>query len=200
MLGTVTTPVRCEGKETEPADDTGQVARLLPKFWARLHAFIRLRASPQLLARESSRDLAQTVCGEAMKSNGRARFESEAHFARWLCTIAIHKLVTRKRQLTSQKRCPAPGKELSAPEEVELAEAYGAFLSPLESAARRECVERLERAMAELPGDYLEVVTLAQIMQLPRREVGEIMGRSEVAVRQLLARALAQLGARLSRA
>jgi RNA polymerase sigma-70 factor (ECF subfamily) len=57
----------------------------------------------------------------------------------------------------------------------------------------KEAVERIEAALDALPEDYREVITLAKLVGLSRAEIGEVMGRSEGAVRTLLFRAQARL-------
>ena len=57
----------------------------------------------------------------------------------------------------------------------------------------------LERVLAALPDEYREVIRLMRVENLPYSEVAERMGRSEVAVRKLLSRALARLVEDLTR-
>ena len=56
---------------------------------------------------------------------------------------------------------------------------------------------RSELAFETLPEDHREVISLSRIVGLPHKEVGEQMGRSEEATRQLLRRALAGLAVAL---
>lgn len=58
---------------------------------------------------------------------------------------------------------------------------------------RDEEVERIQRAMAELPDDYQEVIRLRVLMSLPTATAAEWLDRSEGAVRVLLYRALKSL-------
>jgi RNA polymerase sigma factor (sigma-70 family) len=57
----------------------------------------------------------------------------------------------------------------------------------------REEVERVEEAFDELTPEHREVLTLAHVLGLSRREIGEQMGKSEEAVRALLHRAMVRL-------
>jgi RNA polymerase sigma-70 factor (ECF subfamily) len=57
----------------------------------------------------------------------------------------------------------------------------------------REELATLERALAELPEDYRQVILLTRVMNLGHATVAEQMGRSETATRSLLHRALARL-------
>ena len=58
---------------------------------------------------------------------------------------------------------------------------------------------RVERALAELPEHYREVITLSRVVGLSHKEVAESMGRSEGATRVLLHRALGELADVLER-
>lgn len=58
--------------------------------------------------------------------------------------------------------------------------------------------ERALRALIELPPDRRQAVVLRFVTELPAREVGEIMGRSERVVRVLIHRALVTVRQRLA--
>ncbi len=180
---------------------TINVADQLTRFLPRLHAFIRLKASRRLLQRESTSDLLQSVCCEALQAKGTLRFESDDHFARWLCAIAMSKLVDRHRHAAARKRPPVEARSqlaLSPADEAQLPLGYHDLLTPSAHASHREQVARLERAIEGLSDEHREIIGLARIMQLPHAETARITGRSEAAVRQMLSRAMARLGALLS--
>ena len=58
---------------------------------------------------------------------------------------------------------------------------------------RVERHDRLEDSLARLQPDHREVIRLVRLKQLSCRQAGEQMGRSEVATRSLLLRALRRL-------
>ena len=58
---------------------------------------------------------------------------------------------------------------------------------------RNERFDRLQEALQSLSPEHREVIELARIKGLKAREISERMGRSPVAVRLLLFRALEQL-------
>jgi DNA-directed RNA polymerase specialized sigma24 family protein len=60
-------------------------------------------------------------------------------------------------------------------------------------------VERIERALDELPDEYREGIAKSCLAGLPHSEVAADMGRSEVAVRKLLSRPRARLAVLLER-
>ena len=65
--------------------------------------------------------------------------------------------------------------------------------TPREAAIDRERHERIEEAMLLLPAEYREVIVLARQEELSHAKIGERLGRSEMAVRKLLSRAMARL-------
>jgi RNA polymerase sigma factor (sigma-70 family) len=83
-------------------------------------------------------------------------------------------------------------------DERALLEVYRRSASPSQVAMGRESLERIESAFDELPEDYGEAVVLSRVLGLPRAEVARRMGRSEVSVRHLLFRGLAQLARKLA--
>ncbi len=52
-------------------------------------------------------------------------------------------------------------------------------------------------ALAALPEDHREVITLARLVHLPHRVIAEVMERTEEATRKLLARAMLGLSREL---
>ena len=121
-------------------------------------------------------------------------WEGEAAFRSWLYTAAARKVADRAEYWQAQRRDAAR----DAPDEQALLEVYRRSATPSQVAMGRESLERIESAFDELPDDYREAVVLSRVLGLPRAEVARRMGRTEVSVRHLLFRGLAQLGRRLA--
>jgi RNA polymerase sigma-70 factor (ECF subfamily) len=190
------------GKLVEEAQrgERAAIDALLERHLPGLRAFVRLRAGEQVRAQESVSDLVQSVCREALEDVGSFRYQGEAAFKHWLFTLALRKIVDRSRRLRVRplERAVAAGAAAGIVSgQSELLEHYATFCTPSADAAIREEVERIERAFDALGEDDREVITLARLVGLRYAEIGERMGRSEEAVRKLLARALARLGRRL---
>ena len=126
---------------------------------------------------------------------GGFEYRGDAAFRRWLYLQATRKILQRYQHLTRQKRDPA--REVGAHELDQLLEHYGAFGTPSRRAAAREEVERIEALLGGLPPDQCEAVAMSRILGLSYADIAETMGRSESAVRGLVARGLAQLAAHL---
>jgi RNA polymerase sigma factor (sigma-70 family) len=63
----------------------------------------------------------------------------------------------------------------------------------------REGAEKLEDAFDELSEEHREIITLSRIVGLSHGEIAAQLGKSEVACRQLLRRALVKLSLALHR-
>lgn len=173
------------------AGDRAALDELVRRFLPRIRAYVRLRSGPLLRLRESHSDLVQTVCRQLVADLEDFRGEDERAFQAWLSQLALHKLTERARYHAAERRDPA--------REIELADAdvllasYATLSSPSRDAVAREQVARIERAFDALSDDHREVITLACLLELQHRDIAERLGRSEEAVRQLLARARARL-------
>ena len=174
---------------------------LLGRYLPGLRAFIRLRAGALVRAKESTSDLAQSVCREILQHMDRYQFQGEANFKHWLYTTALRKIANRHEYYGADKRDPAKevGGSPSASDGPVL-ECYRSFYTPSEHAMMREELARVEQAFERLPEDYREVIVLARVVGLSRAEIAEKMGRTEGAVRTLLSRALAELAELVTKA
>ena len=72
-------------------------------------------------------------------------------------------------------------------------ELYGNTPTPAEKVIVQEEMTALERAMAQLPSNYREVIRLRYDGQLTFASIGEMIGCSSEAARKLWARAIARL-------
>lgn len=86
------------------------------------------------------------------------------------------------------------GREVAGDFDVaQLGAAYTKFTSPSASVMRREEIERLEGALERMTPEHREVLTLAHLAGLSRKEIAEQIGSTEEAVRAMLHRAMARL-------
>lgn len=170
---------------------------LLSRYLPGLRAFIRLRAGALVRNKESTSDLAQSVCREILQHMERFQFHGEANFKHWLYTTALRKICNRYEYYGAGKRDvakeiavePAAGSQ----DDGQVLECYRSFYTPSEQAMMREELARVEQAFEKLPDEYREVIVLARVVGLSRAEIAEQMGKTEGAVRTLLSRALAEL-------
>jgi RNA polymerase sigma-70 factor (ECF subfamily) len=171
--------------------DRRALEALLERYLPEVRAFVRLRVGAELRAKESSSDIAQSVCRELLTGLDGFRWQGEQAFRAWLFTAALRKVADRARHFASLRA--DAGREVAAADEQALWASYRSLSSPSGHAIAREQAERLERAFERLDEEEREVITLARIAGLSRAEIGERLGKSEGAVRVMLHRALAKL-------
>ena len=173
--------------------DARSVSALLERHLPGVLAYVRANAGG-LLAREESFDLVQSACREVLADVGRHDYRDEAGFRNWLFLAAERKILDRARYHGREKR--AGGREamsLSDAEAAVLARGWSSAGTPSAAAVAREEVERLERALDTLSEEHRRVILLSKIAGMPSADVARTLGKSEVAVRSLLHRALARL-------
>lgn len=168
------------------------VELLLERFLPGLRAYIRLRSGPVVRARESSSDLAQSVCREILGHLDRFQYGDELNFKRWLYATALRRIQNKHEFYTAQKRDLA--REIPMPSASrELLGAYQGFASPSQDAMAQEQLEQIEQAFDQLGEEAREVITLARLVGLPHTEIAQQMGCTVAASRVLLHRSLAKL-------
>lgn len=115
------------------------------------------------------------------------RFRDDgATFRAWLFRIAHNQVANA---LRARDRRPSARLE-ALPEPVDP-------VDPLAAVTRDEEARRVRAALDDLPDDRRHVLVLRFVDGLSAREIGEVLGRSEGAVRVLQHRALRDLGERL---
>lgn len=169
-----------------------ELGELLSNHLNWLEAYLRLKSGRLVRGRESTADLAQSVCRELLQDADDLEFTSQAAFRSCLLTAADRKIIERHRYHTRQKRDVA--RTVSMDSVHALAGAYASIATPSEAADVREQVRLLEESFDELPEDYQRVILLFHVAGLPHEDVARELDRSVSASRNLLSRALARLG------
>ena len=167
--------------------------------------YLRLLAASQidrrLRARVSPSDVVQETFYEAQRDFNQFRGGTERELLAWLRRILVnnlarlverHVLAAKRdvRREISLERIGAAVERSSARLEEVLVD-QGA--SPSSNVQNRERAAILADLLAELPGDYAEVLLSRHVKGLPFKEVAEQMERSEGAVRMLWMRAIGRL-------
>lgn len=176
--------------------DRRAVEDLLERYLPDLRAFVRLRAGVALRQRESTSDLVQSTCREILTHRDRFQFPSETAFRRWLLTTAQRKIADRADHHAAEKRANAREERIareSGADDERLQASYHRFSTPSHRAQMTDEIASIEKAFDVLTEEQREIVTLAHIAGLSRREIADQMGKSENAVRIILHRALARL-------
>jgi RNA polymerase sigma-70 factor (ECF subfamily) len=182
-----------DGSPTSEPLSPDELQALLEQNLPALRAFVRLRLSPSLRARESVDDVVQSTCREVIESLDSFREGGEAGFRRWLYTLAQRKLSDRWAYHTAQRR--DLGREHGGDEA--LLACYAKLAGPRTQMASVEEVLRLERAFDGLRDEDRELITLVRVLGMSAADAGQCLGKTAGAVRTSLHRALARLAERL---
>ena len=189
------------------AGDDSALAVILEHYRADLERYVARRAGAVVLAKESEEDIVQSACREVIARLPKADFVGgAAGFRAWLFQAALRKLLDRHRYYKQAKR--DIGREFdvlaarSTPSKASLSSLLGALGSPSQATpsggvVQDEELTRLAEAVDSLADDQRLVVELAYFQACPHREIAELIGRSETAVRSLLARALARIARKM---
>lgn len=162
----------------------GDVGPLLLRMRPRLVLWCASRMSPALRAHVEPEDAAQDVLMAVLKDLGSYRGEADGRFFAWFFTVAENKLRDLSDYWGAKKR--QPGEPRSVVQ-----------TSPSQAAARREMIDVVRDAVAELGEDHRMVVRLLKFESREVAEVAQLMGRTPNAVRILYCRALKELRQRL---
>ena len=168
--------------ETPPDDVQALVARYLPS----IRAFVRMRMGAELRAKEESCDIVQSVAREVLQYSDRFGHGGEEGFRDWLFTTAHRKVVRRLRHWRTAKR--QNQQETALPEEL-----AGLVPTPSLHASAREHLAAVEKALDALSDEQRDVLTWSRLVGLSHAQIAERLGKTEVAVRKILSRALARL-------
>jgi len=172
------------------ADAQGQ---LVEHCRAYLMAIASSELDPALRAKVAVSDVVQETLIRAQQGLEGFDGSSESELFAWLRRILLnHVSDVRRRYRGSDKR------DLKRESGFEAALSAMDSATPGRTAIAREQVEKLRAALAGLPADYRQVITLRNWDQLPFGEIGQRMNRSPEAVRMLWTRAVRQLGEAIS--
>lgn len=150
----------------------------------RLLVFIEARLGGRLRAHMEPGDLLQDAYAAAWESFSHFQYVDDGAFLRWMCRIIDNRLRDANDFFNAAKRQP---RELPRP----------APTGAVTALARAENCERLKAALARLSDEHREVILLRYFQGLSSEEAGTRMQRSAGAVRNLLSRALVELGKHL---
>ncbi|MGE3881289.1 MAG: RNA polymerase sigma factor [Planctomycetota bacterium] len=178
---------------SDPAE-TADVDRLLTGLLPALRTYVRMRMGPELRSVEESCDIVQSVAREVLLHSERFDHGGAGGFRRWLFTTAHRKILDRVDHMRAARRDVGRLERDGAVDRVPAAE-----VTPSLHAAAREEFVRVEAAFDLLSDEQRDVVTMSKLLGLTHGEIGERIGKSEVAVRKILSRALARVAARLAR-
>jgi len=180
--------------------DAKAVEILIQRHLPSLRAYVRGKLGPELRVLESVSDVVQSTCREVLAHGERFQHPSSSAFRRWLFTTAARKVSDRLAEKRTLKRDAAPAVRIGAAsgvDESRLLACYQRFSSPSHGVELEDELARIEAALDRLSEEQREVLLLAHMAEVPRAEIAERLGKSEVAVRSILHRALARMALEL---
>jgi RNA polymerase sigma-70 factor (ECF subfamily) len=165
------------------AGDREALDRILKRHAHRLDALASKELGPALRERVRTSDLLQSTYLDVVKGIGSLKGDSEEAFVKWVAQVIRNNAKDKVRFFTATRRAeqdeprpPSPG-----------------TMTASSQAVIAEDLLLVHRALDGLEPDHRLVIDLKVLQGLEHREVAAAMGRSESAVRCLLARARAAL-------
>jgi RNA polymerase sigma-70 factor, ECF subfamily len=182
------------------ARDGDEVAlgQLLELYRGYLSLLARLQIGRRLQGKVDQSDLVQDTFLEAHRHFAQFRGTAEAELVCWLRQILAGLLAnlvrkyygTQRRDLRLERDLAQELDQSSRTLDRSMAAPHS---TPSQRAMRREQAVLLANALEQLPDDYREVIILRHLEGLSFAQVSQRMGRSVDSVKNLWARALAQL-------
>jgi RNA polymerase sigma-70 factor (ECF subfamily) len=177
--------------------DTDKHTPALEGYRDYLYLLARAQLDPRLQGKLDASDVVQQTLLQAHDKIDQFRGQSAEELAAYLRKILGNVLVDAVRQFDAGKRDLALERSLRASLE-DSAPRLDAWLaadqsSPSQKAVRHEEVQKLARALAQLPLDQRIAVELKHLQGWSLEEIGRNMGRSTTAVGGLLRRGLRKL-------
>jgi RNA polymerase sigma-70 factor (ECF subfamily) len=182
------------------AGDAQALNRLFERYYERVRRIVRIRLGSKLREVVESGDVLQETFRAAVGAFENFEMRDEASFIQWLSRLAERQIIAladyhgaRKRDLGRNVALP----ELDDPASTSplKLEHVDPSTQPLDRIAAAEEVERLERALSELPEEYRELILLRNYAGASWEGVAEETNRpSAAAARMMHARAIIELG------
>ncbi|HVA47071.1 MAG TPA: sigma-70 family RNA polymerase sigma factor [Pirellulales bacterium] len=178
--------------------DSAALGQLLELYRGYLSLLARLQIGRRLQGKVDAADLVQDTFLEAHRHFGQFRGSVEAELVSWLRQILAGLLANLVRRYCGTQRRDVRLERELAGELDRSSRALDQGLAaphstPSQRAARREQAVLLADALERLPDDYREVIILRHLEGLTFAEIAGRMGRSVDSVKNVWARALAQL-------
>lgn len=147
----------------------------------RLLIFIRARMGEALQAKIEPEDVLQETYLAAHRSFSEFDYSDDGAFFRWICQIVNNRLRDAADHFGARKRQP-----------LDIPKSWPT--GPQTALGRVEGRQQIEQALGQLSPEHREVILLRYFEGLSTEESAARMGRSSGAVRNLLSRALVELG------
>lgn len=176
--------------------DPAALAAYLEQRRPALRAFVERRLGSALRGKLEPDDILQELAVKAVRELPQTEFTTQTAFG-WLCHLAEQCIIDSHRHFTAGKRDAGrevPGNVVPAEASQDLIALLSASLTtPSVAAVRDEREERLAAVLAGFPHEHREALRLRYGEGLPTKEVARRLGKTDVAIRVLLARLVGRL-------
>lgn len=150
---------------------------------------------PELRAKVGPSDVVQETFLKAQREFVRFHGSTEQELLAWLKAILLNNLanVVRDYRATDKRQLAREVPLAEVPDEELLSSALAQTETPSGQMTAREQADEVDRALAQLPEPYRQVIALRNEERLSFEEIGQRLGRSAEAARKLWARAIEAL-------
>jgi RNA polymerase sigma-70 factor (ECF subfamily) len=181
--------------------DESAFNKLFMRYYPRIKLLVRLQMLDKLKAQVEADDIIQEIYFELFRNFHKFTWHESNSFYKWVVTVVAWKIKdfdkyffkTAKRQganaLSLQQKPPESTE--CGPNIGDMVE--GDAYSPSQVILEREGFQMLERALAQLPAHFRQVVQLRQIEEKSAKETAELLGMTPNAVNVLYHRAQQRL-------
>ena len=178
--------------------DREALQQLLIRHCRSISRYVSAQCPTYLAGQIDVDDLLQETLLAAAKGFPRFRGHSSGEFRAWLRAIALNRLRDRVKNLTAQKRRGLPA--VPSPQGTggsSIVNLVTTLLdqhdTPSRSCARREEIDAVRVALAQLPGDQRQAIMLRYLEGKSTDATAQTMERSPQAVHGLICRAMVSL-------
>ena len=178
--------------------DKAALENLCQVYAERVHWIVRFRMGTEIRSKLDSMDVVQDAFVLALQDLEDFTYKDEGDFLRWLSGIVENRIRDNVKMLHADKRdirkeiSPANHRPNSADSSEVMREPIAAT-TPSMIVSRQEDWAALARALDTLKPEYSEAIVLTKIEGLSYREIARRLGKSDEAVRKLVARGMSIL-------
>ncbi|MDF1663159.1 MAG: sigma-70 family RNA polymerase sigma factor [Planctomycetota bacterium] len=169
---------------------------LFKRLEGRLLVYIRYRLGVELRESLDEVDVLQEAYLQAHRSFSNYQSRDSGAFCAWIYRIVDHRIQDAVKHVKAAKRRPKKG--FARGSDV-FNRVRSNSTSPSQACVRGEDTEFLLAALDDLPVEEAEVILFRYFQEQSAAMIAERLGRSEVSVRRLLARARLRLGKSIRR-
>lgn len=172
-------------------DSSSDVGLLLENFRQFLLDYAKRNWHDEDRRKIGDSDLVQSTLLKGLMRLADFRGQSRAELAGWLRQILKRLIISQRRQLHSQKACA--GHEV----QIESMPIVSQASTVWEESLSIEIRQQVRSAVADLPGNYRQIIEMRHFKQMTFEEIGVEIGKKPDALRKTWSRAILRLQERL---